>query len=181
MKKIITLIAVLLTTTGFSQAYDGFGDTKLSTGLSFQNGGIGLSVSSDRGMSDYISMGFNFGIVLNAKKIETTTVVNGESYSNEIEASDSFLEKLDLNYRLNGHFGEMIGMSEMSDVYGGLNLGFRNIGSQIGFRYLISDSFGFYAEANVPVAKLGLFGNDSVNYYKFYEQPVGQLGLVFSF
>ena len=178
MKKIITAAALLAITTVFSQAFDGQGDKKFSIAANIQNGGQGLNLISDTGISDYVSMGFNFGLIVNSPGDEDAKDSNGYS----IEKSKLFLEKLDFNYRVNGHFGRLIGMSEISDVYGGLNIGFRNLGIQAGYRYFITEGFGFFGEAVVPVVKFDLFEKDNnSNYYKFYEQPSVNLGIVFIF
>jgi hypothetical protein len=35
----------------------------------------------------------------------------------------------------------------------GLDLGLKNLGAHLGFRYFFSDGFGLFAEAGVPIAK----------------------------
>jgi hypothetical protein len=39
------------------------------------------------------------------------------------------------------------------DLYPGLDLGLKNLGAHLGFRYFFSDGFGLFAEAGVPIAK----------------------------
>jgi hypothetical protein len=68
----------------------------------------------------------------------------------------------------------------MTDLYGGLNIGFRNLGAQVGVRYLISEGFGFYLEAGLPVSKHELLDTDEKNYFNYYDQPVLNIGIVIS-
>ena len=39
------------------------------------------------------------------------------------------------------------------DIYPGLDLGLRNFGAHLGFRYFFTEGFGIYTEAGVPIAK----------------------------
>ncbi len=187
MKKIITSIALLAITSVFSQAYDGFGDTKTSVSGNFQKGGFGLNVTWDYGYTDYISFGSSFGYIVSVSNNQTPNPAYdpifqpNEPKTIEILPEDALVERLDFNFRMNGHLGSVIGMNEMSDVYAGANISFRNIGTQAGFRYLFSDSFGVFAEASVPVFPFGLTtGLNDINYYSFYEKPSFSIGIVFS-
>jgi hypothetical protein len=177
MRKILFLgLLISYANIAYSQAYDGTGDNKTSIGANFQKGGIGLNFAFDRGLSDYLSYGFTFGFLL---KSETATFTDGVTVS-EVGNSEVFSEKIDVNARLNGHFGDLIGMNEMLDLYGGLNIGFRNLGAQVGVRYLISEGFGFFLEAGLPVSKYQLLDTMETNYFDYYDQPVLNIGIVIS-
>jgi len=177
MRKILFLgLLISCANIAYSQAFDGTGDNKTAIGANFQKGGIGLNFAFDRGLNDYLSYGFSFGFLL---KSETATRTFDNTVS-EVDNSEVFLEKIDANARLNGHFGELIGMSEMMDLYGGLNIGFRNLGAQVGVRYLISEGFGFYLEAGLPVSEYELLNTDETNYFNYYNQPVLNIGIVIS-
>jgi len=39
------------------------------------------------------------------------------------------------------------------DVYPGLDLGLKNFGAHLGFRYFFTEGFGLFGEAGVPIAK----------------------------
>ena len=49
--------------------------------------------------------------------------------------------------------GSVIGLEDNMDIYPGLNLGTRNFGAHLGFRYFFTDGFGVYTEMNVPIAE----------------------------
>lgn len=185
MKKILTIISLLTISFGYSQVYDGYADNKHSVGFTTQSKAMGLSYTMDRGINDYLSYGVSLGFIINHSAPKTYTVVdpNDPTIVNEyeIDPSETFLEKLDFNFRLNTHFNKILNLGEKFDAYLGPNVG-RNIGGQIGTRFLILDNFGFFAEANIPFKKrlINLDDEENGNYYKFYEQPVFSIGIVFS-
>jgi hypothetical protein len=51
------------------------------------------------------------------------------------------------------------------DVYPGLDLGLKNFGAHLGFRYFFTSGFGLFVEAGVPIAKYStnLTGFDHLN------------------
>lgn len=181
-------LALLATSIGFAQAYDGFGDHKTSVGATIQSQGIGLVFDFDRGITDYISYGTSLGFIVKADDLPKTYYTqSGVTYENaDPESSTLFLEKIDFSVHLNGHYGKLMGMNEMMDFYGGLSLGFRNIGAQVGYRYLVSDNFGFFVNTALPVYKFSVLSADTTrengikDYYPFYNQPVFGIGIVFS-
>ena len=188
MKKMIISLALLAMSNSFAQAYDGFGDKKTGIGATFQSQGKGIVLCFEKGFNDYISFGTSLGFVFQADELPTISYVDSYGETVQVakpEDSELFLEKIDYNIRMNGHYGKLLGLGEMMDLYGGLNIGFRNIGSQIGYRYLITDGFGFFAEANVPVYKHNAFtkkddfGNYK-DYYPFYNQFVFGVGIIIS-
>jgi hypothetical protein len=189
MKKIILSVALLGFSAIFSQAFDGYADNKTSIGGSFQKGATGIVFNFDRGINDYLSYGTSFGLTISSDPPkQVVTILNDEPYIKKYEDKDLFLERVDFNLRLNGHFGKLIGLGEMADVFAGGNISFRTFGAQIGARYLVSDSFGFFAEANVPITKFtgaSLYNESnsdvkSENILPYYEQPVFGVGIIIS-
>ena len=180
MRRILTILSFCVLSTGFGQVFDGEDDTKISLGASFQSKGVGAFGAFDKGINDYLSYGVSFGAVLKSDyptEIVTTDEFGVET-SEEILGSDSFTEKIDFNARLNLHFNHILDLGYNFDFFLGPNVG-RNVGGQIGTRYLITENVGLFAEANVPIIKNVINIEDSeVNYYKFYEQPVFNFGIV---
>lgn len=139
MKKIITVVA--LVTFGFinAQAFKGKGDIKGQVGLTLQDGGTGIGVSADFGAGENMSFGIVAGYMLNAEEIQ------GEK--------PRFEDRADLKVRFSANIGNVLKLSDNMDVYPGLNLGLRNFGGHLGFRYFFTNGFGMYAEANTPLAR----------------------------
>jgi hypothetical protein len=173
MKKIAIIVFVLVVNMGFSQVCIGCGNSRFSVGGSYQKEGIGANVMFDYGISNFFSWGISGSYVL---VTPTPLVLDNEKIDND----QLLLEKGDLNFRFNSHIGSVIASNNDVDVYAGVNIGFRNIGSQVGVRYLVTDSFGFYAEAGTPLYKHNAFVKvGDANYYDFYNQTVVSLGIVF--
>ena len=63
------------------------------------------------------------------------------------------------------------------DVYPGLNLGTRNFGAHLGFRYFFSEGFGLYAEGGVPIAK---YDSNIQGFDEYNNQFVFQIGASFN-
>lgn len=180
MRKILVVLCFYVVSTSFGQVFDGDDDTKVSFGPSFQSKGVGAFGAFDKGINDYLSYGVSFGVVL--KSDYPTEIVTTDEFGfetrEEILGSDSFTEKIDFNARLNLHFNHLLDLGYNFDFFLGPNIG-RNLGGQIGTRYLITENVGFFAEANIPISKNIINIEDSeVNYYKFYEQPVFNIGIV---
>jgi hypothetical protein len=193
MKKIVTSIALLSFSLIFSQAWNGSDDYKTSLSVDIQKGGLGLTATFETGLNDYVSCGSSFGIILNSDPVfdlfdETyyipqdfgNDITATKSVEKQVENSKVFTEKIDFNLRFNGHLGETIGMGKMSDLYFGLRIALRNLGPQVGIIYQINDHFGFFGEGYVPIEYYYIVDGKEKNYYKFYEQPMVNLGLVFS-
>lgn len=139
--KIIVLLVLSLFAFQFSnaQAFKGKGDTKFQVGMNLQNGGTGITSSVDFGLGQNMSFGFLATYLLDAK---------GE---NGFDAR--FKDRMDAKVRFNANIGDVIGLSPKLDVYPGLDLGTRNFGAHLGFRYFFTDGFGLYAEAGAPLAR----------------------------
>jgi hypothetical protein len=139
MKKIITL--VLLVSAGFAnaQAFKGKGDAKFQVGANIQNGGTGIHFSTDYGLGENMSYGFASSYLLN---------------TTEGSASDvKFGDRFDVKARFNANIGNVFGLNKSMDVYPGLDLGLKNFGAHLGFRYFFTQGFGVYTEAGLPIAK----------------------------
>lgn len=149
MKKIITLLFVSSACFVNAQAYKGKGDIKGQVGLDVQSGGTGIFVSADFGLGENMSYGFAGNYLL----------------SKTVGAD--FEDKVDLKARFNANLGNVFGLDKKMDVYPGLDLGLRNFGAHLGFRYFFTDGFGVFGEAGVPIAKYdnkvtGLYNNQAV-------------------
>ncbi len=140
MKKIITLSLLFVGTFINAQAYRGKGDVKFNVGASFQNGGSGIQITTDYGLGENISYGFVASYLLSA---------DSDALGNKPEFADRFDGKV----RFNANLGNVFKMDEKMDVYPGLDLGLRNFGAHLGFRYFFTEGFGIYTEAGVPIAK----------------------------
>ena len=144
MKKILTLLlAIAGFTSNAQEAYTGKGDTKMHIGANFQNGGTGLNVGTDFGLGENISIGFSANYLLGVEKIK----------EGDTEIRPEFKDRIDAKFRFNANIGKVLTLPEQMDVYPGLNLGIKNFGGHLGFRYLFSEGFGLQTEFGVPFAK----------------------------
>jgi outer membrane protein G len=178
MKKTIILLALFAVTSSFAQAFDGYGDSKTSIGVTSQKDAIGLVGHFDKGLNDFLSYGTTLAFVVSSDdpKLAFVDSLGNVTYS-EINKSDTFSEKINFNIHLDAHLAEKFGMSDSQDVTAGLNLGFRNIGLQLGYKYMITDNFGFFANAELPVYKFK-FVDTTKDYFNYYNQPVFGIGIV---
>ncbi|KAB1155994.1 DUF6646 family protein [Flavobacterium luteum] len=143
MKKIITLL--LLISVGFvnAQAYKGKGDIKAQVGANIQDGATGIQVSTDFGLGENMSYGFTACYLLSVQEYEILGVTQ----------KPEFGDRFDLKARFSANIGNVLKLNPKMDIYPGLNLGLRNFGAHLGFRYFLTDGFGLYAEAGIPIAK----------------------------
>jgi hypothetical protein len=151
MKKIITLS--LLLSFGFinAQAFKGKGDIKAQVGANIQDGGTGIQLSTDFGIGENMSYGFTASYLLSVQEI--------------LGVKPEFGDRIDVKARFNANLGNVIGLDKKMDVYPGLDLGLRNFGAHLGFRYFFSEGFGLYTEAGIPIAKYdtNITGFDNYN------------------
>ena len=151
MKKIITLS--LLLSFGFinAQAFKGKGDIKAQVGANIQDGGTGIQLSTDFGIGENMSYGFTASYLLSVQEI--------------LGVKPEFGDRIDVKARFNANLGNVIGLDKKMDVYTGLDLGLRNFGAHLGFRYFFSEGFGLYTEAGIPIAKYdtNITGFDNYN------------------
>ena len=151
MKKIITLS--LLLSFGFinAQSFKGKGDIKAQVGANIQDGGTGIQLSTDFGIGENMSYGFTVSYLLSVQEI--------------LGVKPEFGDRIDVKARFNANLGNVIGLDKKMDVYPGLDLGLRNFGAHLGFRYFFSEGFGLYTEAGIPIAKYdtNITGFDNYN------------------
>jgi hypothetical protein len=140
MKKVITALVLLTTCMIQAQAYKGKGDVKGQIGMNLQDGGTGIYVSTDFGAGENISLGLTGNYLLSVR-------------ANALGEIPEFKDRIDLKARFNANLGNVFEMDPKMDLYPGLDLGLKNLGAHLGFRYFFSDGFGLFAEAGVPIAK----------------------------
>ena len=139
MRKTICIALLAITGLANAQAYNGAGDLKFNLGANIQNSGTGMIASADFGFGENISFGLLGSYLL-------STVKNGDEKA-------KFIDRADIKARFNANLGAVIGLDSKMDVYPGLDLGLRNLGTHLGFRYFFSDGFGVFSEAGLPIAK----------------------------
>lgn len=151
MKKIITLL--LLISVGFvnAQAYKGKGDIKAQVGANIQDGATGIQASTDFGIGENMSYGFTANYLLS---VQDNLIVKPE-----------FEDRFDLKARFSANIGNVLKLNPKMDIYPGLNLGLRNFGAHLGFRYFFTDGFGLYSEAGIPISK---YDTNSSNLFRDY-------------
>jgi len=163
MKKITTLIIVLVAFSANSQVFKGKGDVKFQVGANMQKGGTGINVTTDFGLGENMSYGFSATYLLNADKIA--------------DVKPDFEDRADLKLRFNANIGNVLNLSDAIDIYPGLNLGLRNFGGHLGFRYFFTDGFGVYSEAAFPIAS---YKTDLVGFDKYNNQFTFNIGASFN-
>ena len=167
MKKLVLVAFLGMGLLANAQAYKGKEDLKLQIGATIQNGGTGIVLTNDYGIGENMSFGFSASYMLSADKI----IILGEVFKPD------FADRADIKARFNANLGSVIGLEDNMDVYPGLNLGTRNFGAHLGFRYFFTDDFGVYTEMNLPIAEYdstpGVFG-------KYNNQFVFQIGASFN-
>lgn len=140
MKKSILLITVFaITQLSNAQAFQGKGDTKFQVGLNLQDGGTGITSTVDFGLGQNMSFGFLATYLLNANDRDGI--------------SSRFEDRADFKVRFNANIGDVIGLGDKMDFYPGLDLGTRNFGAHLGYRYFFTEGFGLYVEGAFPLAK----------------------------
>jgi hypothetical protein len=135
-----------------AQGYKGKGDTKFDVGMNIQNGGSGIHISTDFGSGENMSFGFVASYLLSVNK-------------NDIGNKPEFMDRFDAKARFNANIGNVLKLDPKMDIYPGLDLGLRNFGAHLGFRYFFTDGFGVYSEAGIPLAKYdsNITGFDHLN------------------
>ena len=167
MKKIVCIALLGFGILANAQAYKGKQDLKLQIGATIQDGGTGIVLTNDYGIGENMLFGFFASYMLGADKI----TVLGEEFK------PKFADRADVKARFNANLGSVIGLEDNMDIYPGLNLGTRNFGAHLGFRYFFTDGFGVYSEMTFPIAEYdstpGVFG-------KYNNQFVFQIGAAFN-
>lgn len=163
MKKIITIVAIVSVSMINAQAFKGKGDLKGQVGLTLQDGGTGIGVSTDFGIGENMSFGIVAGYMLNANEIA--------GYKPRFE------DRADLKIRFNANIGNVLKLDEKMDIYPGLSLGLRNFGGHLGVRYFFTNGFGVFAEANTPLAR---YDTDINGFEHYNNQFVLNIGASFN-
>ncbi len=164
MKKIITLFLLSLTGIAQAQAYEGKGDAKFDVGANIQNGGTGIRISTDYGLGENMSYGFVTSYLLSVDK-------------NTLGEIPAFKDRFDAKIRFNANLGNVFQLDEKMDIYPGLDLGLKNFGAHLGFRYFITDGFGLFTEAGFPIAK---YDNTTTGFEHLNNQFVFNIGASFN-
>lgn len=163
MKKVITIAAIVITSFAHAQAYKGKGDTKFQVGLNTQDHGTGINTSVDFGIGENMSYGFVASYLLSVDEVA------GEK--------PNFEDRADFKVRFNANLGNVFQLVKAMDIYPGLDLGTRNFGGHLGFRYFFTDGFGLYTEAGIPLAK---YDTNAKGFEKYNNQFVFQIGASFN-
>jgi hypothetical protein len=163
MKKISTIVAVVMVTLTNAQAYKGKGDIKAQVGMNIQDHGTGINVSADFGIGENMSYGFVASYLLSVDEV----------------AGDkpNFDDRADVKVRFNANLGNVFKLDKAMDIYPGLNLGTRNFGAHLGFRYFFTEGFGVYTEAGVPLAR---YDSNVQGFDEYNNQFVFQIGASFN-
>lgn len=163
MKKIITLFALVTVSLASAQAFKGKGDIKGQVGWNIQDHGNGINLSADFGIGENMSYGFVASYLLSVEKPDGI--------------KPDFEDRADAKVRFNANLGNVFGFDKNMDIYPGLNLGTRNFGMHLGFRYFFTDGFGLYTEAGVPLAK---YDSNVEGFDEYNNQFVFQIGASFN-
>ena len=162
-KKIITAVAIAIVSFANAQAYKGKGDIKAQVGLNIQNHGTGINVSADFGLGENMSYGFVASYLLSVQEVAGF--------------KPEFKDRADAKFRFNANLGNVFGLDKKMDIYPGLNLGTRNFGGHLGFRYFFTQGFGVYTEAGIPIAK---YNPNAQGFEEYNNQFVFQIGASFN-
>ncbi len=167
MKKLVFVAFLGMGLLANAQAYKRKGDLKLQIGATIQNGGTGIVLTNDYGIGENMSLGFSASYMLSADNV----TVLGEEFK------PKFQDRADIKARFNANLGSVIGLEENMDIYPGLNLGTRNFGTHLGFRYFFTDGFGVYTEMNMLIAE---YDSTPGLFEKYNNQFVFQVGASFN-
>ena len=163
MKKISTIVAVIIVTLTNAQAYKGKGDIKAQVGMNIQDDGTGINVSADFGIGENMSYGFVASYLLSVDEVAGV--------------KPKFEDRADVKVRFNANLGNVFKLDKAMDIYPGLNLGTRNFGAHLGFRYFFTEGFGVYTEAGVPLAR---YDSNVQGFEEYNNQFVFQIGASFN-
>ena len=163
MKKIITIIAVAMVSLANAQAYKGKGDIKAQVGANIQDHGTGINISADFGIGENMSYGFVASYLLSVTEV--------------VGVKPKFEDRADAKVRFNANLGNVFKLDKAMDIYPGLNLGTRNFGAHLGFRYFFTEGFGIYSEAGIPIAK---YDSNVQGFEEYNNQFVFQIGASFN-
>ncbi|WP_293875556.1 DUF6646 family protein [Flavobacterium sp.] len=163
MKKIIIIVTIAIVNLANAQAFKGKGDIKAQVGLNIQNHGTGINISTDFGIGENMSYGFVASYLLSVQEVAGV--------------KPTFADRADAKVRFNANLGNVFKLDKAMDIYPGLNLGTRNFGAHLGFRYFFTNGFGVYTEAGIPLAK---YNANSYGFEEYNNQFVFQIGASFN-
>ncbi len=163
MKKLITVLAIVMVSLANAQAYKGKGDIKAQVGANIQSHGTGINVGADFGLGENMSIGFVASYLLSVTEVEGF--------------KPNFGDRADAKVRFNANLGNVFKLDKKMDIYPGLNLGTRNFGAHLGFRYFFTEGFGIYTEAGIPIAK---YDSNVEGFEEYNNQFVFQVGASFN-
>ena len=156
-------MAVVMVSLVSAQAYKGKGDIKAQVGMNIQDHGTGINVSADFGIGENMSYGFVASYLLSVDEVAGV--------------KPKFEDRADVKVRFNANLGNVFKLDKAMDIYPGLNLGTRNFGAHLGFRYFFTDGFGLYSEAGFPLAK---YDSNVQGFEEYNNQFVFQIGASFN-
>lgn len=163
MKKIITAAAIVMVSLLNAQAYKGKGDIKAQVGANIQSHGTGINISADFGLGENMSYGFAASYLLSVQEVAGV--------------KPEFKDRADAKLRFNANLGNVFKLDKAMDIYPGLDLGTRNFGAHLGFRYFFTEGFGIYTEAGIPIAK---YDSNIQGFDIYNNQFVFQIGASFN-
>lgn len=163
MKKTVTVAAIIMVSFANAQAYKGKGDIKAQVGVNIQDHGTGINVSTDFGLGENMSIGFVASYLLSVEEVAGI--------------KPDFADRADAKVRFNANLGTVFKLDKKMDIYPGLNLGTRNFGAHLGFRYFFTEGFGMYTEAGIPLAK---YDSNVEGFDEYNNQFVFQIGASFN-
>lgn len=163
MRKLFTVAAIIAVSMANAQAYKGKGDIKAQVGLNIQDHGTGINVSADFGIGENMSYGFVASYLLSVQEVDGV--------------KPDFSDRADAKVRFNANLGNVFKLDKAMDIYPGLNLGTRNFGAHLGFRYFFTEGFGIYTEAGIPLAR---YDSNVQGFDEYNNQFVFQIGASFN-
>ena len=102
MKKISTIVAVVMVTLTNAQAYKGKGDIKAQVGFNAQNHGTGINVSADFGIGENMSYGFVASYLLSVDDFDGV--------------KPKFEDRADVKVRFNANLGNVFKLDKAIDT-----------------------------------------------------------------
>jgi hypothetical protein len=97
--------------------------------------------------------------------------------SDDLGNKPEFGDRIDAKFRFNANLGNVLKLDPKMDVYPGLDLGLRNFGAHLGFRYFFTEGFGVFTEAGIPIAS---YKTNPIGFDKLNNQFVLNIGASFN-
>jgi outer membrane protein G len=140
----IFLAAVFLLILGFANsqttAYSGKHDLKAGIGLDLQKyNTLGAAATIDYGLGKVFSVGIQGAYLFKVKEIDGLPPTSKDRF--------------DVKARVNASLGEVFRLPDTMDFYPGLDLGLRNFGGHLGFRYYLDNGIGLFTEGQFVIQK----------------------------